>query len=496
MRLRLSLSASLLALATSVIADAASDVISLTASNFESVVSAEPLILVEFFAPWCGHCKALAPHYEEAATALKEKNIKLAKVDCVEEADLCQAKGIQGYPTLKVYRNGEHTDYSGPRKADGIISYMVKQSLPAVSEVTPDKLEEFKKADKVVVVAYLSSTTAVPAAEFSKAAESHRDDYLFGIVTDQDAAAAAGVVPPNVVVYRSFDEPETQYPLPVTALNKKELEDWVAELAIPVLDEVNGETYSTYANSAKPLAYLFIDPSSEEKDAQLELLRPVAKKFKPKVNFVWIDAIKYGDHGKALNLQESKWPSFVIQDLEKQLKYPLDQSKEITTEVLSSFVEQYVTGKIEPSLKSQPVPETQDEPVFTLVGKNFEEVVFDDSKDVFVEFYASWCGHCKRLKPTWDSLGEKFAAIKDKVVIAKFEGPENDLPPSVPLRIAGFPTLKFKPAGTKEWIDYEGDRSIESLTSFIQEHAKNALDIPAAQPSSNETVHEAGHDEL
>lgn len=48
--------------------------------------------------PRCGHCKALAPHYEEAATALKDKNIKLAKVDCVEEADLCQSKGIQGYP--------------------------------------------------------------------------------------------------------------------------------------------------------------------------------------------------------------------------------------------------------------------------------------------------------------------------------------------------------------------------------------------------------------
>jgi protein disulfide-isomerase A1 len=46
----------------------------------------------------CGHCKALAPHYEEAATTLKDKNVKLAKVDCVEEADLCQSHGVQGYP--------------------------------------------------------------------------------------------------------------------------------------------------------------------------------------------------------------------------------------------------------------------------------------------------------------------------------------------------------------------------------------------------------------
>lgn len=46
----------------------------------------------------CGHCKALAPHYEEAATALKEKNIKIAKVNCVDEAEFCQTNGIQGYP--------------------------------------------------------------------------------------------------------------------------------------------------------------------------------------------------------------------------------------------------------------------------------------------------------------------------------------------------------------------------------------------------------------
>jgi len=69
----------------------------------------------------------LAPHYEEAATALKAKTaVKLAKVDCVDQADLCNANGIQGYPTLRVYRKGDYTEYTGPRKADGIIAYMTK----------------------------------------------------------------------------------------------------------------------------------------------------------------------------------------------------------------------------------------------------------------------------------------------------------------------------------------------------------------------------------
>jgi len=113
--------ASAVALASLVVADSdaekPSDVLSVTQDTFDSTVNPEALILVEFFAPWyvgylsgvspspdltnnrrCGHCKALAPHYEEAATTLKENNIRLAKVDCVDQADLCQSYGVQSYP--------------------------------------------------------------------------------------------------------------------------------------------------------------------------------------------------------------------------------------------------------------------------------------------------------------------------------------------------------------------------------------------------------------
>merc|ERR1712080_791532 len=93
-------------------------------------------------APWCGHCKSLAPHYEEAATILKKDNIPIAKVDCTVETELCSAQRVNGYPTLKVFRNGVPADYSGTRKTDGIVSYMKKQSLPAVSDVTAENHDE------------------------------------------------------------------------------------------------------------------------------------------------------------------------------------------------------------------------------------------------------------------------------------------------------------------------------------------------------------------
>jgi protein disulfide-isomerase A1 len=401
---------------------------------------------------------------------------------------------------LKVYRKGAHVEYSGPRKADGIISYMIKQSLPAVSDVTASSIEEFKKADKLVVLAYLSSSTDTPAPEFSATADAHREDYLFGITTDKDAIEAAGITPPAIVVYRSFDEPKSDYPYPISSVTKKDLEDWIAELAIPIIDEVNGENYAIYATSPKPLAYLFLDASQEDKDVHIAAIKPIASKYKSHLNFVWIDAVKFGDHAKALNLMEAKWPAFVVQDLEKQLKYPIDQTKDFSAEEAGEWVEQYIAGKLQPQLKSQPIPDTQDESVYTLVGKNFEDVVFDDNKDVFVEFYASWCGHCKRLKPIWDGLGDKYASIKDRIIIAKMEAQDNDLPPSVPFRISGFPTLKFKAAGSRDFIDYEGDRSLESLISFVEEHAKNSLALPktdeAQVPLEVKTEKVVTHEEL
>ncbi|KAJ7269699.1 protein disulfide isomerase [Mycena rebaudengoi] len=456
MRLSAAVAPSLLALASLVFAseedEAPSDVRSLTADTFSSINS-EPLILVEFFAPWCGHCRALAPHYEEAATTLKEKNIPIAKVDCVDQADLCQAHGIMGYPTLKVYSNGTPADYTGPRKADGIVAYMVKQSLPAVSTVTTSNHEDFQAADKVVVIAYLD----------------HRDDYLFGLSTDEAAIAEAKVEVPAIVVYRSFDfdEPRFVYPLPI----------------LDVTTKSTPANYAIYAQSHKPLAYLFLDPTAGDKEAHIAAIKPVASKYRSKMNFVWIDAIKFGDHAKALNLAEPKWPAFVIQDVVKYFKFPFDQTKAVEADGVETWVTQYLDGKLQPELKSEPIPEVQDEPVYVLVGKEFNEVVFDDKKDVFIEFYASWCGRCKRLKPIWDDLGNKYSSLKDTLTIAKMEAQENDLPPSVPFTIQGYPTLKFKRAGTREFIDYEDDRSFESLEAFLKEHAVNSLDVVEPEPT-------------
>ena len=95
-----------------------------------------------------------------------------------------------------------------------------------------------------------------------------------------------------------------------------------------------------------------------------------------------------------------------------------------------------------------------------------------------VKFYAPWCGHCKRLVPTWDELAESAAAVKDSARIAKIDCTENKEVCSE-FGIRGYPTIKAVVDG--KTYDFRGQRTVDSFFSFINEGYKDAeaKDLPA-----------------
>ncbi|GJP34183.1 hypothetical protein CLOM_g18638 [Closterium sp. NIES-68] len=105
---------------------AARDVLVLDESNFKSTIDDHSkAYFVKFFAPWCGHCKRLAPTWAELAAAKVAPEVVVAHVDCTASRSVCEEQEIRGYPTLKVFVKGEGKEkYSGGRDLAALSAYV------------------------------------------------------------------------------------------------------------------------------------------------------------------------------------------------------------------------------------------------------------------------------------------------------------------------------------------------------------------------------------
>merc|ERR1712203_681455 len=145
----------------------------LNVENFDEVIEGNEFVLVEFYAPWCGHCKALAPEYAKAAGILAEKDspIKLGKVDATEESKLAEKFEVRGYPTLKFFKYGKPMDYGGGRTADTIVSWVEKKTGPAAKALAgAEDAKAFVEGKDVAVIGCFKEETTVGAKAFLAAA--------------------------------------------------------------------------------------------------------------------------------------------------------------------------------------------------------------------------------------------------------------------------------------------------------------------------------------
>lgn len=461
------------------------DVVVLGDKNFSSIIDKAKFALVEFYAPWCGHCKTLKPEYAKAATALKasDPDVIIAKVDATEEKEVAEKFKVQGFPTLKWFVNGKEQEYEGGRTADDIIRYVKKKTGPPSVEIsTKDALETVKKDNPVLVLGFFDKFDGADHEAFQAAALESSDAAFFK-TTDKDVAAVLGIKKsPGFAVGRSHEGFEFTAivadghdTFSGKASTEEKLKEFVKAEKLPPFIEFSQDAAQLIFGSGIPYHMIVAAPEASFKPGSAlfkDLLEVSSKlrgkaiivtgatdnteKSKPVLDFFGIDLKK-------------KEPQIVGFHASDGKKYIYEGTKTTAAAILD-FGKLLVEGKAKKFFKSAAEPAEPTEGGVTIVtGNNFDKIVKDAKKDVLLEIYAPWCGHCKSLAPIYEKLAKRFADV-DSVVIAKMDGTENEHPD---VTVQGYPTILFFPAAKDAAsISHDGERTLAGLTKFIQEKAK------------------------
>lgn len=141
------------------------------------------------------------------------------------------------------------------------------------------------------------------------------------------------------------------------------------------------------------MAQIFFDKRDDRAEL-VKSLAPLAKKYKDQLSFVTVLAPDYPKRCEQMHLSKDIKRGFAIANQQGRA-YPMSE-KVFNANRVAKHVAAYLASSLTPSIKSEPVPEVStSQPFLTkLVGSNFDDMVFDKSKDVLVEFYVPWCQYC------------------------------------------------------------------------------------------------------
>ncbi|KAK4487587.1 hypothetical protein RD792_005764 [Penstemon davidsonii] len=467
-------------------------VVVLKDSNFSDFIKKNRFVMVEFYAPWCGHCQALAPEYAAAAADLKDEAVVLAKVDATEEAELGQKYDVQGFPTIYFFVDGVHKPYPGQRTKDAIVTWLKRKIGPGLHNVTTiEDAERILEAEDKIVLGFLKSLVGSESEELA-AASNLEDDVSFYQTTVPDVAKLFHIDPyvkrPALVILKKEAEKVTHYGGQFT---KTAIAEFVFENKLPLITNFTKESAPlVFENPIKKQLILFA--TSKDSEKFYSIFKEAANAFKGKLVCVYVDLDNEevgGPVSDYFGVSGDAPTVLAYTGNDDDRKFVLDG--ELTINSIKSFGEKFLTDNLKPFYKSDPIPENNDGDVKVVVGNNFDEIVLDESKDVLLEIYAPWCGHCQSLEPIYNKLGKHLRSI-DSLVIAKMDGTTNEHPRAKP---DGFPTLLFFPAGNKSFdpITVDTDRTVVAYYKFLKKHASIPFKLqkPAASTEKSNVSYDS-----
>lgn len=289
-------------------------------------------------------------------------------------------------------------------------------------------------------------------------------------LADKECAASYGAATtPAVLIFRKFDDS----PLVFSGdWEVQKIVDWLSTASVPTLIDFSEDFIEPIFGQKKPAIVLFRNKDEDDHE-YAKIFAQAAKELKGEILFV-VSGVKDGIQSRLaefIGVVENQLPQITLfnpADAMKKFSFP-HNVKESTLDHLKTFVQDFKANKLSPFLKSEEIPAENNEPVKIVVGKNYKDIVLNDNDDVLMEFYAPWCGHCKKLSPIWDQVAADLKDIPN-LVLAKMDSTANEVDG---VEVQGYPTLKFFPKGNKgSPIDFDGGREVEDIKNWLKEKSQ------------------------
>ncbi|XP_076082915.1 thioredoxin domain-containing protein 5-like [Mytilus galloprovincialis] len=486
--------------------DHGSEAVSHTADSFATQVE-ETKQFVMFFAPWCGHCKRLAPTWNELAKVFNDKEeqeVVIAKVDCTVETALCADNDVTGYPTIKFFSNGK----------DGAVRYKGGRDLEALQSFVEEQLGkgEEEKEEEEELAGPLYELNDKNFAGFTETGNHFIKFYapwcghckrlapiwedLAKEFDEDDSPATISKVDCTVSQQLCSSHEVRGYPTLLFFKDGQKVEKYAGQRDLSSFKEfikrmVDQEDENAEREEEKVPEKV---PTQESENGVVEL---TAGSFKAAIDYgvtfvkffapwcghckrlapTWedlskkyadIDSVRIAKVDCTLHkelCQERKvrgYPTLIVYK-NGEMKEEYSGGRDLPS--LETFLDKFVfTGDMKEELPSEIVEEFNS-PVLDLDTASFQPTISEGV--TFVKFFAPWCGHCKSLAPTWEDLSKRFEGEKT-VKIAKVDCTVyKDICQANQVR--GYPTLlMFKDGEKKE--EYGGGRDLDSLSSFVEKH--------------------------
>eukprot|EP00945_MAST-04E_sp_MAST-4E-sp1_P003285 g3285.t1 len=456
-------------------------VIALHDDDFDSALSAVPNAMVEFYAPWCGHCKKLEPEFNTAAKyfSSQSKVIGFFKVDATKERTLSKRYAIDGFPTILHVRNstdGDYTVYEGDRTAKAIKEY-VNEEIPALRHASVVKLEAeksdlglFLRMKDAVAIGFFKSDTDSRLQAFLKASEFEEVPYAYTF--SAAIAKEAGIEGTDAGIAVLIKSGEV-YQFPGDLSSATEIDTFVLHRQFPNVIKYGKRVHKkVFDSSFTSQVVLFLkdvnakDPNFAERIKSNERLTD--KFYEEAKSFV-----KARGHATAV-------PRWVIVRVNQFLLpedmpfvYKLGHSCNIRKETDFPSICFFNTKSTGPPVVVEKFQEKASEDMsFTDFSKIFKRW---RDRNVIVMLYAPWCKASKATAPEFEKLANALSPIRN-IKVAKYDATNNDAGTKAgeTTRYPKFRLFKANRKDDEEYVEFKGEEGVKptvsTLQNFVKEH--------------------------